>query len=113
MDARAADLDGPGADATATTAAWSAIYGQLVSPGYPSNCAGSDCHDPGVQKGLDLSTREKGWSTIQHRLSPGTPDASQLISVLKSGTMPQGRPAMPATDIDRIAAWIQAGAQDN
>jgi hypothetical protein len=101
-------------DAAATTPTWSAIYGQLlVNPSYPSNCAGSDCHDPGTRKGIDLSTAEKGWTTIQHRLSPGQPDASDLIKVLRSGEMPDGRPKMPAADIDRISAWIAAGAQDN
>ena len=110
----AADASTADASTSTPTPTWSAIYGQLlVNASYPSNCAGSDCHDPGTQKGLDLSTSEKGWSTIQHRLSPGQAAASELIKVLRSGEMPDGRPKMPAADIDRISAWIQAGAQDN
>lgn len=121
MDAGSAASDGPaamdGSDADASTppsTTWSSIYSELLAnAAYPSNCAGASCHDPGTQKGLDLSTREKGWSTIQHRLSPGKPDASELIEVLKSGSMPDGRPKMAPADIDRIAAWITAGAQDD
>lgn len=111
---RPSEADASAADATAPASTWSSIYSQLlVNAGYPSNCAGSDCHDPGTRKGLDLSTPEKGWATIQHRLSPGQPEASELIKVLRSGEMPEGRPKMPAADIDRISAWIAAGAQDN
>ena len=117
MDAgsdRPAAMDGSSGDGVTPGPTWSTIYGQmLVNAAYPSNCMGANCHDPGTEKGIDLSTREKGWSTIQHRLSPGKPDASELIEVLKNGSMPDGRPKMPAADIDQISAWIAAGAQDN
>jgi hypothetical protein len=107
-------MDGSGADAAPPAPTWSTIYGQmLVNPAYPSNCAGATCHDPGKERGVDLPTQEKGWSTIQHRLSPGKPDASELIEVLRTGKMPDGRPKMPAADIDQISVWIAAGAQDN
>jgi hypothetical protein len=106
--------DGPGAEASAGAPTWTAIYGQLlVNAGYPSNCLGSGCHDPGVEKGIDLSTREKGWSTIMKRVTAGKPESSDLVTVLKSGYMPQGRPEMPAADVAQISAWISAGAQDD
>jgi hypothetical protein len=110
----AVTVDGSGGDASPTAPTWSAIYGQLLAnPSYPSSCAGAACHDPGTQKGIDLSTPEKGWSSIQHRVTPGMPDASELISVLRSGYMPLGRPKMPPADISQISAWIEAGAQNN
>ncbi len=111
---RTASADGGGSDAAAATPTWSAIYAQLlVNAGYPSNCMGSGCHDPGVEKGIDLSTLEKGWSSIQKRLVPGAPSSSELITDLKSGYMPQDKPQMPAADVARISAWVQAGAQDD
>ena len=102
-----------GVDA-ASKVTWSAIYQNLlVDQSNPSNCAGASCHDPGKEKGIDLSTSQLGYTTLSHRLVPGSPDSSELISVLQSGYMPQGRPQMPAASIDLIRAWIQAGAIDD
>jgi len=125
MDAHAADVgaaaDGPvatrdaaSADRPAPVPTWSAVYGQLlVNPSYASNCTGSACHDPGIEKGIDLSTPEKGYTTILRRVTPGMPSSSELITVLQSGTMPQGRPQMPAADVAQVSAWIQGGALNN
>lgn len=110
-DAGPADAAGEVGPIAAT---WSAIYqGMLVNPSYPSNCMGASCHDPGTQKGIDLSTREKGYSTISHRLVAGSPDTSQLVSVIQSGKMPLGKARMSQSDVDLIRAWIQAGALDD
>jgi hypothetical protein len=94
--------------------AWSAIYQTLlVNQGYPSNCTGSSCHDPGIEKGLDLSTSHLGYTTISRRLVPGSPDSSELVTVLEAGSMPEDRPRMDAAGIELIRAWIQAGALEN
>src|SRR5437764_6660291 len=67
-----------GTDA-APAVTWSRIYQTLlVNQSYPSNCTGSSCHDPGIEKGIDLSTAQKGYTTIIHRLVPGSPDSSEL-----------------------------------
>jgi hypothetical protein len=93
---------------------WSGIYQDLlVNQSNPSNCMGASCHDPGSEKGIDLSTPQTGYTTISHRLVPGSPDSSELVTVLQSGDMPRGRPHMAAADIDRIRAWIEAGAPEN
>ena len=93
---------------------WSGIYQSLlVNQSYPSNCTGSSCHDPGIEKGLDLSTAHLGYTTISRRLVPGSPGSSELITVLQSGSMPEKRPPMDAADIGLIRAWIQAGALEN
>ena len=115
-DASVADTavaDAPG-DALLAGATWTSIYQTiLVNPSNPSNCMGSSCHDPGIQKGVDLSSKDTGFTTISRRLIPGSPDSSTLIVVLQSGAMPQGRPHMPTASIDLIRAWIQAGAANN
>jgi hypothetical protein len=93
---------------------WTGIYQNLlVDKSSPSNCTGASCHDPGTEKGIDLSTPQMGYTTISHRLVPGSPDSSDLVTVLQSGYMPQGRPHMAAADIDLIRAWIKAGALEN
>jgi len=79
-----------GVDA-ATAVTWTAIYQDLlVNRGSPSNCAGASCHDPGKEKGIDLSTPQMGYTTVSHRVIPGSPDSSELITMLQSGYMPQG-----------------------
>ncbi len=123
MDAQAGDggwddatvpSDGPSMDVPAAAPTWSEVYSQiLVNGSSPSNCLGSACHDPGVEKGLDLSTLQNGYKTILRRVTPGMPAASDLVTVLQSGYMPRGRPQMPAWQVQQISAWIQAGAQDN
>ncbi len=98
----------------APAATWTAIYQNLlVNPSNPSNCMGAACHDPGTEKKIDLSTSEKGYTTISPRLVPGSPDASELVTVLQSGYMPAGRPRMPAQNVDLIRVWIRAGALDD
>jgi hypothetical protein len=107
-------LDATAPDAVVAGATWTAIYGSLLSnASYPSNCTGSACHDPGIQKGIDLSSQAKGYTSIRTQLIPGAPDTSTLVIVLQSGAMPRGRPQMPAADLDLIRAWIQAGAPNN
>jgi hypothetical protein len=114
VGAKVATPDAASADQSAAVPTWSTVYRQLlVNPSYASNCTGSSCHDPGVEKGLDLSTPEKGYTSILHRVTPGMPGASELITVLQSGYMPQGRPQMPDTDVAQVSAWIEAGALDN
>lgn len=114
VDGTVAPRDAASADRPAPGPTWSSVYSQLlVNPGYASNCTGSACHDPGIEKGLDLSTPEKGYTTILRRITPGMPSTSELITVLQSGSMPQGRPQMPAADVAQVSAWIQGGALDD
>jgi len=96
------------------TATWSSIYADLLAnPSYPSNCAGALCHDPGKEKRIDLSSAATGYASLRPRVVPGSPSGSELVLILQSGSMPQGRPRMPADAMARIRAWIQAGAQQN
>jgi hypothetical protein len=99
----------PGAGAT-----WTRIYTTLFANlSYPSNCTGAPCHTPGTQKGIDLGTQDVGYRTLRGQIVPGSPDMSKLISVLQSGKMPEGRPKLPASDIELVRSWIAAGAPND
>ena len=108
--------DGGSTTTTVTTnaASWTQIYTtMLANPAYPSSCAGASCHDPGKSKGVDLSSAATGYLTLRAQVVPGSPDTSRLVLDLQSGRMPEGRPRMPAQDVDVVRAWITAGALDN
>ena len=89
------------------TATWTFIYTKFLSNAqYASNCNGAACHNPGKQKGYDFSTRANGYASVKSK-------TSQFVSVLSSGSMPQGKPKMQAADLAVIKAWVAAGAQNN
>jgi hypothetical protein len=115
-DARVAEdasVDSVSIDA-GINATWTDIYSRLLNnPNYASNCTGAPCHDPGTQKGLDLSTQAKGYSTVKGKLVVGSPNSSKIVTQLGSGSMPQARPKMAAADLAVIKAWIMAGAPNN
>jgi hypothetical protein len=112
-DATQAADDG-GGDALVASPTWSGIYADLfVNPAYASNCMGSSCHDPGTQKGIDLSTPAKGFSTLHGRIVPGRPDSSSLYTNLASGNMPRGKPRLSKAELARVRDWILAGAPNN
>jgi hypothetical protein len=74
---------------------------------------GSSCHDPGIQKGIDLSTAAKGFATLQSRIVRGQPSASSLYTHLASGAMPLGKPRFSDAELARVRAWILAGAPND
>jgi len=118
MDARAVADASTSTDSVSTdagiNATWTDIYSRLLNnPNYASNCTGAPCHNPGTQKGLDLSTQAKGYSTAKGKLVVGSPNSSKIVTQLSSGAMPQARPKMPAADLAVIKAWIMAGAPNN
>ncbi len=87
-----------------------------VKPLFTRHCVG--CHGADQQKGgLRLDTaraaREGGESGPAYL--PGNPDGSLLVRVLEGDhpgipRMPYKRDALPPHEIDRIRAWITAGA---
>jgi hypothetical protein len=102
------------AEVPADPATWSHIYVTLLHDmSYASNCTGEGCHDPGIQKGLDLSSQENGYVSVQAKLVPGDPEGSTIVMKLESGEMPRTRPSMPAADLALIKAWIAAGAPND
>jgi len=86
---------------------WTEIYTKYLSNAqYSSNCNGANCHNPGKAKGYDFSTQANGYASVKSK-------TSQFVSVLSSGSMPQGKPKMPAADLAVIKAWVAAGAMNN
>jgi len=86
---------------------WTQIYTQfLTNTQYASNCNGSACHNPGKQKGYDFSSQANGYTSVKS-------NTSQFVSVLSSGSMPQGKTKMPAADLAIVKAWVSAGALNN
>ncbi|MEO6599355.1 MAG: hypothetical protein ABIQ16_05745, partial [Polyangiaceae bacterium] len=82
----------------ASTPTWTEIYTKFLSNGqYGSNCNGAACHNPGKQKGYDFSTQANGYASVKSK-------TSQFVSVLSSGSMPQGKTKMPAADLATIKA---------
>jgi hypothetical protein len=94
-----------GSGGTAPT--WTEIYTKFIANAqYASNCNGAACHNPGKQKGYDFSSQASGYASVKSK-------TSQFVSVLSSGSMPRGKPKMPAADLAIIRAWVAAGAQNN
>ena len=94
-----------GSGGTAPT--WTEIYTKFIANAqYASNCNGAACHNPGKQRGYDFSSQASGYASVKSK-------TSQFVSVLSGGSMPQGKPKMPAADLAIIRAWVAAGAQNN
>ncbi len=98
------------------------------------SCATSGCHDNRANPAanLDLSSAQQSYLSLVNRtstealqlklVSPGNPGSSYLINKLMgtygnvggSGVqMPQFAAPLAAGEIDRVIAWIAAGAQQN
>jgi hypothetical protein len=115
-DATAPADDGGAADgaADAAPATFAELYDDYFgNPCYASSCTGRLCHDPGHQMGVNLLTRPLAFESLSMFVTPGDPEHSDLIRILRTGTMPTGRPKMPPADIARVASWIADGARDD
>jgi len=103
----AGQASGGAGGAGGMTPTWTEIYTKFFANAqYGSNCNGSNCHNPGKQKGYDFSSQANGYASVKS-------STSQLVSVLTSGSMPQGKAKMPAADLAIVKAWVAAGALNN
>jgi hypothetical protein len=92
---------------TTFTAVYAAIFGTAT-------CAGTLCHNPGIQKGIDLSTQANAYNSLKFEVVPGDGAGSALYRLLSNGTMPPDpAPKLTANQVDAVRAWIDAGALDN
>ena len=64
-----------------------------------------------MNRGVDFSTRDRGFNSIQFVLVPGDAFASDLYYLISDGMMPPINPRVPADLQAALAAWIDAGAR--
>jgi len=80
----------------------SACFNTQILPMMISNCAMSGCHDPySHQKGYNLTS----YTNISRYAYP-------IYSSVTNGKMPQGRPALSATQKALFLKWISEGARN-
>ena len=108
------DTATPPVDTGVVAPTFTELYNTLFhNSAFPSNCSGSFCHDPGKAKGLDFSSKAVGYNTIKTKLVVGDPAASLVVQKLVSGVMPKGRAKWSTANVDKVRAWIAAGAKND
>jgi hypothetical protein len=100
--------DGGTADG-GTAATFTDIYTNILVP----HCSGSQCHNPGSQKGISFASQSTGYTAVKNRVTPGNGAGSSFYSTVNSGSMPPGGPKLSSADLAKIKAWIDAGALNN
>ena len=86
-----------------------------VQPIFDQSCV--KCHggSDGKKGGLSLKTYDdlmKGGEDGQV-IVPGDAANSMLVQAIEAGKMPKRAPKLPQAQIDTIAAWVNAGAENN
>jgi hypothetical protein len=102
--------DDGGIDDSGSAVTFTALYASLFGT---SLCAGTLCHNPGIQKGTDLSSQANAYRSLQFEIVPGDSAGSALYRLLMDGTMPPDPPKVTATQLAMVRAWIDAGALNN
>ena len=85
-----------------------------VLPVFETRC--QRCHGPGrADVGLRLDSFENvlSGSSNGQVVTPGSAEASHLVDLVVSGSMPFGSAKLPEDDIQIIIDCINAGAPDN
>jgi outer membrane lipoprotein-sorting protein len=81
-----------------------------IKPILDKNCV--NCHGGmETKKGINLASYTAVMGG-RNMVVAGNPDSSRLIRVIKRGQMPPAGP-LPSAEIERLAAWIRAGAKEN
>jgi hypothetical protein len=85
-----------------------------------SSCAdgaGVKCHNPSTNDGVNLSTKAMAYTTLKAKLNLAKPESSALYTRLTTTDltrrMPKDRPPLTADQIQKVLAWIYAGAPNN
>jgi hypothetical protein len=126
-----AGAGGMGAAGSGGTAA--ATFTQVYAI-FMTGCMGSTCHVGATRPGDMLSMADKATAymnlvnvnsvscTGEKRVVPSDPAKSELVAALahtKAGNcartpqMPDNKPMLPASDIDKVRSWVQAGAKND
>lgn len=99
----------------APAAAAAVSFAKDVQPIFEQNCV--KCHggSDGIKGGLSLKTYDdlmKGGKDGQV-IAPGDAANSMLVQAITEGKMPKRGTRLAQEKIDTIAAWVNAGAQNN
>lgn len=94
------------------------IYFQnQILPILVSNCTESGCHNAtDKEDGVILTSYQSLVSTVENATLNNWDENKLMRALLEDDPddrMPYGKPALPQTQINLIAAWIQQGAQNN
>ena len=124
VDAKAATPDTATAPADTGPAAvtftelYMTIFGTPMA--MPSSCAGAACHNPGVKDMVNMADKAKAYASLTRAGGPvikGNPTGSKLFMRLNSTNvmqrMPLGKGPLPKETIDKVRAWIAAGANND
>ena len=77
------------------------------------SCGGTQCHNPGSQKGVSFASQSSAYSSVSKLVTPGNGAGSSFYQTVNSGAMPPGGPKLSAANLALIQAWINAGALNN
>ena len=91
----------------------SPIFEREVRPILKAHCF--HCHGEGdaLKGGVDLRLKRFMESTVTESgrvITPGSPDKSLMIQLIRSGDMPKGEQALSDREISVIEAWVAGGA---
>jgi hypothetical protein len=102
------DADGQ-SDAGAPTFTW--LYDNIFHV-YCSD-RNQPCHNPGMNRGVSMSTRDRAFASLDAYVVPGDAFASDLYYLISAGVMPPINPQVPAELQAALMAWLDAGAPNN
>jgi len=102
-------VKGTGGTGGAAAPTFTQVYAVLVQ-----YCSGSNCHNPGSQKGISFSSQSVAYTAVKGRVTPGNGAGSSLYNTCNSGSMPPSpNPKLSSTNLAMLKAWIDAGALNN
>jgi hypothetical protein len=107
-----------GPAAVTFTELWMTVFGTPMTQ--PSSCAGAACHNPGTKDNVNFADKAKAYASLTRAggpVSKGNPAGSKLVMRLSSTNvmqrMPLGKPALSKDLVDKVRAWIAAGANND
>ena len=88
-------------------------FSQIYTTILTASCSGSQCHNPGSQRGITFASQSSAYSSVKGLVTAGNASGSSFYVTVNSGQMPPGGPKLSTAALQMIAAWINAGALNN
>jgi Cytochrome C oxidase, cbb3-type, subunit III len=99
----------PAPGGTGGAATFAQIYQSILTV----RCAGSQCHSPGKQGGVNFASLSSAYASLKTRIEPGDAEASSFYALLNAGVMPPTGDNLSPAELAAIASWIDAGAAND